>query len=55
MPYIRVGLGEQQGLGEATRLAAGGVSIVEIQRQGRWRSDAFIMYVRATREKEDKV
>ena len=42
-------------IGGATRLAAGGVSTLEIQRQGRWKSDAFMMYVRATREEEDKV
>ena len=40
--------------GGATRLAAGGLSRTEIRRQGRWKSDAFTMYVRATRE-EDKV
>ena len=28
---------------------------MEIQRQGRWKSDAFIMYVRATRDMEYKV
>ena len=42
-------------IGEATRLAAGGVSTMEIQRQGRWTSDAFMMYVRATREEEDNI
>ena len=40
--------------GGATRLAAGGVSTMQIQRRGRWKSDAFMMYVRATRE-EDRV
>ena len=42
-------------IGGATKLAAGGVSNMEIQRQGRWKSDAFMMYVRATREEEVKV
>ena len=32
-----------------------GVSTIEIQRQGRWKSDAFIMYVRATRDEDNKV
>ena len=30
-------------IGGATRLAAGGVSTMDIQRQGRWKSDAFFM------------
>ena len=42
-------------IGGATRLAAGGVSVMEIQRQGRWKSDAFMTYVRATRDEEVKV
>ena len=42
------------------RLAAGGVSTMEIQRQGRLKSDAFIydiylVCVRAKREEEDRV
>ena len=31
-------------IGGATRLAAGGVSIMKIQLQGRWKSDAFRIY-----------
>ena len=41
-------------IGGATRLAAGGVSIIEIQRQGRWKGDACIMCAKTTKEQEDK-
>lgn len=39
----------------ATRLAAGEVSAMEIERQGRWKSCALMMYVVATRDEEVKV
>ena len=42
-------------MGGATGLAASGVSTMETQRQGRWKNDALVMHVRATREEEDRV
>ena len=37
-------------IGGATRLAEKGASALVIQREGRWKSDAFMVYVRANME-----
>ena len=44
-----------EGIEETTRLAAVGVSIMEFQRQGRWKDNAVVMCVRASREEEDTI
>ena len=42
-------------IGGATRLAAMGLSTYDIQRQGRWKSQAVGMYIRTNREAEGRV
>ena len=42
-------------IGEATKLAAQGISELEIQRAGRWKSRAFMAYVRDAGEGAQKV
>ena len=42
-------------IGGATRLAAMGLSTYDIQRQGRWKSQAVGMYIRTNREAEARV
>lgn len=41
-------------MGGATKRAARGVSVMKIQRQGMWKSYAFMIYVKATREEKDR-
>ena len=41
-------------IGEATRLVALSLQAWAIQREGRWKRDAFMMYVRANREDEKR-
>lgn len=41
-------------IGDAARLAAMGLSAYDIQQQRRWMSDAVGMYIRASRESEEK-
>ena len=42
-------------IGGATRLAAMGLSTYDIQRQGRWKSQAVGMYIRINKEAEARV